>query len=40
MQKLYRCSQLNIYVVHPVYKCQLGFFADGKILHCDKHSFL
>ena len=34
MQNTYRFPQLNNYVVNPVYYCQLGFIADGKILHC------
>lgn len=35
MQNSYRFPQPNNYVVNPVYHCQLGFIADGKILHCE-----
>lgn len=40
MQNNYRFPQPNNYVVNPVYYWQLGFFADGKILHCENLSFL
>ena len=36
MQNSYRFPQPNNYVVNPVYNWQLGFIADGKILHCEK----
>lgn len=35
MQNSYRFPQPNNYVVNPVYHWQLGFIADGKILHCE-----
>ncbi len=35
MQNSYRSPQSNNYVVNPVYRRQLGFIADGKILHCE-----
>lgn len=35
MHKSYRVPQPNNYVVNPVNHWQLGFIADGKILHCE-----
>ena len=35
MHNSYRFPQSNNYVVNPVYHWQLGFIADGKILHCE-----
>ncbi len=35
MQNSYRFPHPNNYVVNPVYHWQLGFIADGKILHCE-----
>ena len=40
MQNGYTFLELNNYVVNPVDQCQLGFIADGKILHCDILKFL
>lgn len=40
MQNRYRFPQPGNYVVIPVCHWQLGFIADGKILHCEYSSFL
>ena len=40
MQNNYRFPQFNNYYVNPAYSWQLGFIADGKILHCEKLDFL
>lgn len=40
MQNSYRFPHPNNYYVNPVYNWQLGFIADGEILHCENWSSL
>lgn len=40
MQNSYRFPQTNNYYVNHVCYWQLGFIADGKILHCENRSSL